>query len=177
MSRQYFEDCVIETLAGANTIVSPTAAAITATTITAMFSVAATTIPAVDVRPGRVWRLTAGGIWTNATTGTLTLTPIWGTTSGGVAMGASVAQTVYGTAVTAGAWYMEATCLCRSTSVSTGANAKVICHGHFSSPGIAGTAGSNFNMSFGGTETSVDPTLAGFQMGWTLSVAGSCTPQ
>ena len=177
MSRQYFEDMPIEPLCGSNTICSSTGAAITATTETALFPVAQTIIPAADVRPGKVWKLSAGGIYTTGATGTLTITPRWGTTVSGVTMGASVAQTAPVYNITAGAWYMEFMCLCMSTSWQTLIHASVIGTGFFKGQGLGGTAASCNNIVFGGTAATVDPAAGGICIGWTLSVAGSISPQ
>jgi hypothetical protein len=167
----------VEPLSGANTIVSSTGAAITATVETALFPVSQISIPSLDVRPGKVWKLTAGGIYTIGATGTLTITPRWGTTTSGITLGASVAQTTLVYSVTAGAWYMEAVMQCMSTSWQSGVHASFIATGAFHGAGVAATGGSQNTILFGGTAATGDPTLGGFFIGWTLSVAGSISPQ
>src|SRR3990167_8019937 len=85
MARQYFAEVSAE---------APIAnlAAVTATTETALWNPAQyTPIRADEARPGKLWRVTACGIMSFASTGTLTITPRFGLTVGaGITMGASV---------------------------------------------------------------------------------------
>ena len=170
----------IEPLSGANTIPSSTGAALTGTAEVLLFPPLQIAIPTADVRPGRVWKLTAGGIYTTNTTGTLTIKPYWGqsgTIGTNITMGTGLAQTVPVYSVTAGAWYMEFCALCMSTSWQTGAHASVIGSGYFKGQGNAAIAASANNLVFGGTAATVDPTNSGISITWTLSVAGSISPQ
>jgi hypothetical protein len=169
MSRQYFQDMLAEPPIANLT-------AVTATTETALWSAAQyTPIPAGDGRPGKVYRVTAGGIMSFAATGTLTITPRFGLTTSGTTMGASVAQTTPG-ATTNAPWYLEFNVVVRTLG-APGANSTVIGTGSFTSNGT-GTAGTGVGIAFGGTSATVDLSIAsGITFGWTLSVAGTVTPQ
>ena len=170
MSRQYYQDLLNE---------PPLAnlAAITATTETALWSAAEyTPINARDARPGKIYRVTAGGLVSFATTGALTITPRLGLTTSGVTMGANVAQTVQGVAITNAAWALDFTMVVRTLGVA-GANSTVVGTGSFTAQG-SGAANTGMSVCFGGTVATVDLTVAtGITFGWTLSVAGSVTPQ
>ena len=173
MSRQYFQDAPYADPSLANQT------AIVATTETALFASAVfAPIPANDARMGKVYKLTAGGIvTTSASASTLTLTPRWGTTTSGTSLGASSAQTVP-VSLTNAPWRLEAEIYIRGPIGASGANTPAVVHGMFTCQGTAATAGSAFVLTFGSTASvSVDATIAsGFFIGWTLSVAGSCTP-
>ena len=171
MSRQYFAD------APYNDPVLANQSAITALTETALFAAQFIQIPAFDMKTGKVYRLTAGGIVSTGASGTLTLTPRWGTSTGGVSLGASGAQTVP-VSITNQPWRLECEVYVRGPIGAAGANTPVVCHGTFWSQGAIATAGSAFVVSFGSTASvNVDATIqGGICIGWTLSVAGSCTP-
>jgi len=171
MSRGYFEDAPYCDTAIANQ------SAVTATTETGLWNVAQfTPIPANDARAGKIYRLTASGIYSTGASGTLIITPRFGTTTGGVTLGASVTQTVP-INLTNEAWFMSAILVVRTVGAS-GTNSTVMLGGMFQGGGIAGTAGSSCDICFGGTSGTVDvSTASGLFIGWTLSVAGSCTPQ
>jgi hypothetical protein len=170
VSRQYFMDLLAE---------SPLAnlTAVTATTETALWSAAEyTPINARDARPGKIYRVTAGGIVSFATTGTLVITPRLGLTVSGTTLGANAAQTVQGVTVTNAAWSLDFTLVVRTLGVA-GANSTVIGTGTFTAHG-SGAANTGMSCVFGGTSATVDLTVAtGITFGWTLSVAGSITPQ
>lgn len=170
MSRQYFQDLLAE---------PPLAnlGAITATTETALWSAAEyTPINARDARPGKIYRVTAGGLVSFATTGTLIITPRLGLTTSGTTMGANAAQTVQGVAVTNAAWTLDYTMVVRTLGVA-GANSTVLGTGSFTAQG-SGAANTGMSCCFGGTSATVDLTVAtGITFGWTLSVAGSVTVQ
>jgi len=169
VSRQYFVDTLVD---------PPIAnlAAIVATTETALWSAAQySPIAANDSRPGKIYRVLAGGIMSFAATGTLTITPRWGLTVAGVTMGASIAKTTPG-ATTNQPWFLDFMVIVRTVG-APGANSTVIGTGTFSTNGLT-TAGSEFSLSFGGTSATVDVSVAtGITIGWTLSVAGTVTPQ
>jgi hypothetical protein len=150
--------------------------AIVATTETALWNAQQfTPIYADEAYAGKVWEVTAFGIMSFAATGTLTLTPRFGLTVAGVTMGASVAQTTPG-ATTNQPWFLRMIVECRTVG-APGANSTVIGAGHFGTNG-AGTAGTAIAMHFGGTQATVDVSvLSGITIGWTLSVAGTVTPQ
>jgi len=170
MARQYFMDLLAEPPLANLT-------AITATTETALWSAAEyTPINARDARPGKIYRVTAGGIVSFATTGTLTITPRLGLTTSGVTMGASAAQTVQGVTITNAAWQLDFVMVVRTLGVA-GANSTVMGTGSFVAQG-SGAASTGMSVVFGGTAATVDLTVAtGITFGWTLSVAGSVTPQ
>lgn len=171
MSRQYLADMPYGDLPIANLT------AVTATAETALWNVAQyTPIPANDARANKVYRMMAGGIMSTAASGTLTITPRVGTTTGGVTLGASIAQTVV-VSLTNVAWEMDFTLVVRTVG-APGANSTCIGTGNLQAAGAAATAGSNISVVYGGTSATVDFSVAtGLFIGWTLSVAGSVTPQ
>ena len=172
MSRQYFADALCEPPIANLT-------AVTAVTETILWNVSNfSPIAAYDARPGKIWRMTAGGIMsTSAVASTLTITPRFGlTVAAGITMGASIAQTVP-PSLSAVAWYMELTAICRTVG-APGVNSTVMGTGLFTCAGTAATAGSAFVLSFGGTSAAVDVSIAtGLCIGWTLTQAGTVTPQ
>lgn len=147
------------------------------TTIEAMWDAKSLTpIFAYDARPGKVYVVEAGGLITTAATGALTITPTISTSSSaGTAMGASIAQTVPATSLS-GAWYMRFCILIRTVGLSGGNNATAISSGFFQSGGVAATANSGLDLTFGGTSAAFDHTVNNFIVFQkTLSVAGSFT--
>lgn len=171
MSRQYFSDIPYDDPVLANQ------SAIVATTETQLFPAQLIQVPAYDMKTGKIYYFYGAGIVTTGASGTLTLTPRWGTSSGGVALGASQAQTVVAS-VTNVPWIIQGWVFVRGPIGAAGANTPVVCHGTFSAAGAAATAASSMLITFGSTASvNVDATIqGGFYMGWTLSVAGSCTP-
>jgi hypothetical protein len=171
VTRQYLQDMPYADVPIANLT------AVTATSETALFSAAQyAPIPANDARAGKVYLLRAGGIMSTAGSGTLTITPRIGTTTGGTTLGASPAQTVV-INLTNVAWVMDFTLAVRTIG-APGANSTCIGTGNFQANGAAATAGSNLSVAFGGTSATVDFSVAqGMFIGWTLSVAGTVTPQ
>src|SRR4249919_528313 len=68
-----------------------------------------------EARPGRVYYVKAGGIITNATTGSLIISPsITTTNAAGTTLGASSTNTVPGTAMTNQPWFLEAAFIVRT---------------------------------------------------------------
>lgn len=170
MARQYFMDLLAE---------PPLAnlAAIVATTETALWNPANySPIPANDCRPGKVYKLTAGGIMSFAATGTLVITPRFGLSVGaGISLGPNVVAVTTPGATTNHPWSLEFNLVCRSVG-APGVNSTVVGTGHFIA-GTPGGAGAAVAVSFGGTVGTVDVSIAtGICIGWTLSVAGSVTP-
>lgn len=133
-----------------------------------------TPIFANDPKAGKIYVVEAGGIISTAASGTLTISPFYGG-SGGVALGASGAQTVV-VSLTNIPWYLRFVLVFRTIGAA-GANSTVTCTGSFSFSGAAGTAGSNNDITFGSTSTtstSVDATVnKDITIQKTLSVAGS----
>jgi hypothetical protein len=171
MGRQYYEDLGAEPPFANLT-------AITATTETALWNAARyTPIAPAEGKPGKIWNVHAGGIMSFAGTGTLIITPRFGLTVGaGITMGANVnAQTTPG-ATTANPWKLWFTAVVRTLG-EPGANSTVVGTGMIII-GATGTAGTAVAIPFGGTVATVDLSVAtGITIGWTLSVAGTCTPQ
>ena len=153
--------------------------AVTATSETGLWLPAAfTPIYAGDPDVGTIYEITAGGILsTSASASTLTITPRYGTTTSGVSLGPSNAQTVPAS-LSSQPWRLEFTLVFRAVSSAASAST-CVGTGTFTSVGTAGTAGSAFVSTFGGTViTTADTTTnQGIFIGWTLSVAGSCTPR
>ena len=141
-----------------------------------------TPIPAFDARPGKLYKLTAGGIITMpATTGSITLTPRWGqsaTVATNISMGASTAQ-FSAVATTNRPWTMELHVLCRTVAAAGGANSTVIGWGDFKTQGIVTAGGATILICMGGTSATVDVGVAtgiGVSIIWTTT-AGSITTQ
>lgn len=171
MSRGYFEDAPYNDPPIANLT------AVTATSETGLWTTGQfANIPANDARAGKIYRLTATGIVSTGASGTLTITPRIGTSTGGVTLGASGAQTVP-VSLTNVAWEMSGLLTIRTVG-APGANSTAIFGGSFRADGAIATAGNAFVVAFGGTSATFDASVQqGLFLGWTLSVAGSCTPQ
>ena len=170
MSRQYFQD----------TLADPPLAnltAVVATTETALWPAAQfSPINVGDMKAGKIYKLSAGGIWTTNTSGTLIITPRFGqsaTIGSNITLGASATMTPT-FSMTNVPWYLELTCIIRTIGL-IGANSTAMGTGFFTTAGVA-TQGLTF--AFGGVSAAVDATIAqGLVIGWTLSVAGSVTPE
>lgn len=150
----------------------------TATTAVDMWSgVIWTPVYANDAKAGKIYVIEAGGLITTGASGTLTISPGFGTASPGTTLGASVAQTTPVSAPS-GPWFLRAVFIVRTISGTAGANSTIIGTGTFNSPGIAATANSGMNIIFGGTSCLFDPRVNNFfTFQKTLSVAGSFTTQ
>lgn len=88
MSRQYFREILGDLPAANQTTVTG------GTTIAALWDAASLTpLAANQARVGQLYKVTAFGVMTQAVTGsqTATFTPIFGTTTGGTSLGASIA--------------------------------------------------------------------------------------
>jgi hypothetical protein len=151
--------------------------AVTATTETALWLASRyTAIPANDCVAGKIYRVRAGGIMSFAATGTLIITPRFGLTVGaGISMGASVVALTTPGATTAHPWTLDFEFVVQSVG-DPGANSKVFGTGAFHT-GIPSAGSLPATQTFGGTQATVDVSIAtGITIGWTLSVAGTCTP-
>jgi len=171
MSRQYFVDTLVEPPIANLT-------AVTATSETILWNVSQySSIAANYARPGKAYRVTAGGIMSFAATGTLIITPRWGlTVAAGITMGGSVVALTTPGATTAHPWYLEFTAVVRTVG-APGVNSTVIGTGFFCT-GIPAAGSLPATQTFGGTSATVDVSIAtGLCFGWTLSVAGTVTPQ
>lgn len=164
-ARQYFEELVLDPPSADLT-------AVTATVETSLWSVPlfSATSP-MDARAGKVWILRASGvITTTATPGNVTITPRWGTSTGGLALGASPAKALTAS-ITAGIWQLEAWLWCRQ--IGTAASTSTL---HLSGMYMMG----DMQAMFGGTTvTTADTTTAqGLFIGHTFSAASqSITPK
>jgi hypothetical protein len=148
----------------------------TATTAVDMWTGATyTPIFANDPKAGKVYTVEAGGLMTWATTGTLTISPFYGTSSG-VALGASAAYTGPGTAATNVPWYLRFIIVFRVIGAA-GANSTVTCTGVLTTGVDGTTVKTGVTIPFGSTSTtstSVDATVnKDITIQKTLSVAGS----
>jgi hypothetical protein len=174
MARQYLQDDGFLEAA----IADPLAANAATTAVGIYNSLQYAVIPAYDSRPGKVYVLEAAGLITTAATGALTISPTISTTNAaGTTLGASIAQTVPASSLS-GPWFMKMVMTCRSTGAPGGTNASMMAHGYFISGGVAATANSGLQVTFGGTLAAYDHSVT--QSIWiskTLSVAGSWTTQ
>jgi hypothetical protein len=128
-----------------------------------------------DAKAGKIYVIEAGGLITTASTGALTVAPGLGTSSPGTTLGSSIAQTVPATSLS-GPWYLRAVFTVLTISATQGANSTIIGEGLFQSGGVAATANSGLDLTFGGTSCSFDPRVNNFfTFQKTLSVAGSFT--
>lgn len=176
MARQYLQDDGFLEPAIADPL-----AANAATTAVGMYnSLQYALIPAYDSRPGKVYVLEAGGlITTPAGACTLTITPTISTTNAaGTTFGTSIAQTTPVSSLS-GPWYLKMMMVCRTTGAPGGTNSSMMAWGFFNSGGVAATANSGLQVTFGGgTAATYDHAVN--QSIWiskTLSAAGSWTTQ
>jgi hypothetical protein len=170
MSRQYFGDVLTEPLGVAYTT-------ITATTETVLIPTALTPINAMEPRAGKVYELIVGGTVTTGTAGTLIITPRFGTTISGVAIGASPTQN-YVPSITTAPFLFRYYLVIRSLGLP-GANSTVVGYGNWSSGGAVATASSETAVDVGtvGSAVSVDTSIAqALWIGVTFSVAPSVIP-
>jgi hypothetical protein len=175
MARQYLQD---GGLLCEPAITDPLAANAATTAVGMWNSLRYTLIPGYDPRPGKVYVVEAGGLITTASTGALTISPSISTSNAaGTTLGASIAQTVPVSSLS-GPWWMRFVLTVLTTGDPGGANATIKGTGIFQSGGVAATANSGLDVTFGGTSASFDHSVN--QSIWiskTLSVAGSWTTQ
>lgn len=135
-----------------------------------------TRIAANECEAGKIFEITAGGLMTWASTGTLTLTPRMGLLISSPTLGVSVvAQTTPGV-VTSAAWRFHGSLVIRTIGAA-GANSTAVFHGTLTSTGL-GTLGTTVSVSCGGTVATFDASVAtGFWLSKTLTVAGSFITQ
>ena len=170
MSRQYFGDVLTEPIGSAYTT-------IVATTETVLIPTAFTPISAMEPRAGKVYELIVGGTVTTGASGTLIITPRFGTTVSGTGIGASLAQTVV-PSITTAPFLLRYYLIIRSIGL-TGANSTVVGYGKFECLGAIATASSETDLTFGtvGAAVSVDTSIAqALWMGVTFSIAPSVIP-
>src|SRR5713226_6454444 len=152
MSRQYFADILQDP-----PVVNQTA--VTATTETILWNVSAyTPIHANDAKVGKIYKVTAGGIMSFASTGNLLITPRFGlTVAAGISMGPNVVAVTTPGATTAHPWTLEFNCIVRSVGLP-GVNSTVTGTGWFIT-GTPGAAGAAVAVSFGGLVATVDVSI------------------
>ena len=174
MARQYLQDGGFLEAA----ITDPLAANTATTAVGIYNSLQYALIPAYDARPGKTYILEAWGLITTAATGALTLSPSISTSNAaGTTLGASIAQTVPASSLS-GPWYLRSAWTVLTTGAPGGANSTIKGAGFFQSGGVAATANSGLDLTFGGTSATFDHSVN--QSIWiskTLSVAGSWTTQ
>lgn len=170
MSRQYFADTLTEP-------VNADFATITAISETVLVPTLWTPINALEPKAGKVYELMVGGTCTTGIAGTLTITPRFGTTIGGVALGASGAQN-YVPSITNAPFLLKAYLSFRSIGLA-GANSTCVCHGFWTQGGAVATASSETSVCFASTAAvSVDTSVASaLWIGLTFSVAPSLIPR
>lgn len=174
MARQYLaDDGILEPA------ISDPLAANTATTAVGMYnSLQYAVIPAYESRPGKVYQLEAAGIITTGASGALTIIPYLSTTNAaGATLGTSIAQTTPVSSLS-GPWFLKMKLVCTATGAPGGTNSTMRAWGWFISGGVAATANSGMQITFGGTNAAYDHSV--LQSVWiskTLSVAGSWTTQ
>ena len=147
---------------------------VTATVETAAWTAAAfTPVFANDPEVGKIYRVSAGGTVTTAATGTLVVTPRYGTSTGGLTLGASAAQTTTAS-LTTQPWILQFDLVFRAIS-SSASSSTATGAGYFLCQGVLATAGSAWGNTFGGTTvTTADTTTnQGIFIGVTFSVAPS----
>ena len=159
MSRQYFDEVL-------SPIITADQPAITGTSEAALWAVAnGSSLTANQLQPGQLLRISAWGLMTTAasTPGTLTITPRYGTSTGGTTLGASAASPTLATSKTNVPWWLDLMGICRST----GTSGTMVLSGHF-------TCDQAFTqpLAFGGTTATIDTTTAqGIFIGVTLGSA------
>lgn len=140
--------------------------AITGTAEAALWSASQwTAFAANQLEAGSLYRVTAWGLMTTAasTPGTLTITPRYGTSTGGTTLGISAASATLTTSQTNVPWELRATFVCRSEGSSGTAvlGGMFICNSAFAAP-----------LAFGSTTATIDTTTAqGLFIGATLGSA------
>lgn len=170
MTRQYFADTLVDPLGVDYTT-------ITATSETVLIATALTPIGANEPRAGKIYELIVGGTATTGTAGTLIIQPRFGTTIGGVSLGASPTQN-YVPSITTPAFIFRFWLVFRQIQLP-GANSLCMGHGVWISNGAAATAASSTVVTCGGTaNSSVDVSVASaLWIGVTFSVAPSVIPK
>lgn len=164
MSRQYFSELLAPVMEADQTAVTGTAEA-------AMWPVSPWTgmVPN-QLQPGQIYLLNAAGVLSTpgASAGTLTLTPRWGTTSGGTSFAASPASGTLTVSQTNVPWTLSATLQCRTI----GSSGAAVLIGTFECAAVGVSS-----LQFGGPSTSIDTTSAqGIWLGATMgNVSDSLT--
>jgi hypothetical protein len=153
----------------------------TVTTEALLWPVALNTpIGAGDARPGKWYKVTAGGIITMpANTGNITLTPRVGLAANSSSVGASGALVSPG-ATTNRPWRLELDVLCRAVAAAGGANSTFIGWGHFITQGLLTSGAAPVVLAMGGTSVATVDVGISTGIGVTIiwgTTAGSITTQ
>ena len=152
MARQYLQDDGLLEPA----ITDPLAANTSTSAVGLYNSLQYALIPAYDTRPGKVYAIEAGGlITTTGASGTLIIFPSISTTNAaGTTLGTSITQT---TPVSSPSqpWFLKMKLVCRTTGAPGGSNSTMKGSGCFISGGVAATANSGMQITFGGTSAAV----------------------
>lgn len=148
--------------------------AITGTSETALFPVAQYSGWAANqLRAGQIWELTAFGIITTpaSSQGNITITPRYGTSTGGVSLTASAATALAANATNV-VWNLTYTFIVRSIG-NAGTNSNVVGNGTFTAAVGAIAASTGNSIVFGSTaNVAVDASIAsGLFIGITLGSA------
>lgn len=148
--------------------------AVTGTTETAMWPVAQYTgWGSNQLRSGQVWRVYAFGTISTASSsqGNITITPRFGNSSGGVALGASAATALAASSGTV-TWELDYTLVIRNIGAA-GLNSNAVGAGHINLAVAAVAASTGNVISFGSTASvPIDVSIgAGLYMGVTLGSA------
>jgi hypothetical protein len=173
MSRQYFEELMEPVVVAAQTQIAGTAEA-AMWNMTGASPPPPTLIPANTVRPGMILAVRAWGTMTTPASAatTMIITPRWGTTTGGTALGASNVSNTAIISRTADPWFLDFALTIRSV----GATGTAVGGGRFTCPAIGTAAANPGNLVFGGTVATIDTTVAsGIWMGATLAGSASWT--
>ena len=155
-------------------------AQITGTTEVGLYPAAQYTgFAANQLRAGQVWQLSCFGIGTTpgSSQGNITITPRFGTSTGGTSLGASAATALAASATNA-LWYLNMWFIVRAVGVA-GANSHVIAGGQFNAQAALIAASTGQSVLFGSTAVvSVDLSVAsGLFIGVTLgSASDTMTP-
>jgi len=181
MARQYFNNLLSDSLAGpiSTTPTTTQTALLTSSQATLYFPLPyGANAPSV----GQIFRFAMGGLITTPSTGTLVITPYYGsnttTTTFGTSLGASAAQTTTASLSNA-PWRLEGELVYR-TILPGVSSSTVWCAGVFNSQGTLATAGGGWSIVFGSTaavtvDTSGTATVPGTNLNFsvTFSVTGA----
>jgi hypothetical protein len=170
VARQYFADCSDPPIVSGSPLVATTEELLW---VPADF----TRIAANEAKPGKIWRVSAGGIHTFAATGLISFTARLGLLVSSPTMGVTVTPLNVPGVVTAHPWHLQFTCICRTVGAS-GANSTFIGTGSCCMGNLATAGQSGIEVTFGGTVATADASVAtGIAISKTLTVAGSFTTQ
>jgi len=164
MPRQYFT-------AINSPIQTASATQITGTSEADLLGAATNAVISTPADVGLIYRLRAAGIMTTPASGatTITMTPRWGTTTGGTSLGASAASATVGASQTNVPWQLDGTLVIRSLGASGTAVASAVLTVPPAVLASQVVAGSNGNVTI--TTTSG----GGFFIGMTLGGSASFT--